>query len=124
MNRNCPVLVLVLPCYNEQKTLPRTLRSIDALLEELRAEGRINTDSFALYVDDGSRDATWELVGAAHAASPQSCRGIKFAGNAGHQNALYAGLLQAGAAADCAISLDADLQDDLSAIRPMLAHFA
>jgi glycosyltransferase involved in cell wall biosynthesis len=95
-----------------------------ALLEELKAEGRISSDSFALYVDDGSRDATWELVSAAHAGSPQHCRGIKFAGNAGHQNALYAGLLQVCATADCAISLDADLQDDLSAIRPMLAHFA
>jgi len=94
------------------------------LLEDLKSEGRISADSFALYVDDGSRDATWDLVNAAHAGSPQSCRGIKFAGNAGHQNALYAGLLQVRDMADCAISLDADLQDDLSAIRPMIAYFA
>ncbi|MDR2696725.1 MAG: glycosyltransferase family 2 protein [Deltaproteobacteria bacterium] len=124
MNRHCPVLALVLPCYNEQETLPRTLRVVAALLEELKSEGRISADSFALYVDDGSRDATWELVSAAHTGSPQSCRGIKFAGNAGHQNALYAGLLQVRTVADCAISLDADLQDDLAAVRPMLAHFA
>ena len=124
MNRHCPTLALVLPCYNEQETLPRTLDAVAALLEELKSEGRISSDSFALYVDDGSRDATWELIGAAHAASPQSCRGLKFAGNAGHQNALFAGLLQVRDTADCAISLDADLQDDLSAVRPMLAHFA
>ena len=124
MNRHCPTLALVLPCYNEAETLPRTLGAVAALLEELKSEGRVSSDSFALYVDDGSRDATWALVSAAHAASPQSCRGLKFAGNAGHQNALYAGLLQARDMADCAISLDADLQDDLAAIRPMLAHFA
>jgi len=124
MNRRCPTLALVVPCYNEQESLPRTLNALAALLKDLQSEGRISSDSFALYVDDGSRDATWELVSAAHADSPQSCRGIKFAGNAGHQNALYAGLLQVRDIADCAISLDADLQDDLSAVRPMLAHFA
>ena len=124
MNRRCPTLALVVPCYNEQDALPRTLNMIAALLKDLQSEGRISSESFALYVDDGSRDATWELVGAAHAGSPQSCRGLKFAGNAGHQNALYAGLLQVCARVDCAISLDADLQDDLAAIRPMLAHFA
>jgi glycosyltransferase involved in cell wall biosynthesis len=124
VNRHCPALALVLPCYNEEEALPRTLNTLAALLEDLKSEGRISADSFALYVDDGSRDATWELISAAHADSPQSCRGIKFAGNSGHQNALYAGLLQVCAVADCAISLDADLQDDLSAIRPMLARFA
>ena len=124
MSRHCPTLALVLPCYNEQAILPRTLDVVAALLEELKSEGRISSDSFALYVDDGSRDATWELISAAHAGNPQSCRGIKFAGNAGHQNALYAGLLQVRDMADCAISLDADLQDDTSAIRPMLAYFA
>ena len=124
MNRHCPTLALILPCFNEEETLPRTLDAVAALLEDLKSEGRVGSDSFALYVDDGSRDATWELIAAAHAGSPQSCRGLKFAGNAGHQSALYAGLLQARDMADCAISLDADLQDDLSAIRPMLAHFA
>jgi glycosyltransferase involved in cell wall biosynthesis len=124
MNRHCPTLALVVPCYNEQAALPRTLGAVAALLEELKSEGRISSDSFALYVDDGSRDATWDLIRAAHAGSPQNCRGLKFAGNAGHQNALYAGLLQARGMADCAISLDADLQDDIAAIRPMLAHFA
>ncbi|MDR0238966.1 MAG: glycosyltransferase family 2 protein [Deltaproteobacteria bacterium] len=124
INRHCPTLALILPCYNEQEILPRTLNAVAALLEALKVEGRISSDSFALYVDDGSRDATWELISAAHASSPQSCRGLKFAGNAGHQNALYAGLLQVRDMADCAISLDADLQDDLAAIRPMLTHFA
>jgi len=123
INRHCPTLALVVPCYNEQATLPRTLNVLAALLEELQSEGRISSDSFALYVDDGSRDATWELISAAHADNPQSCRGLKFAGNAGHQNAVYAGLLQTRGMADCAISLDADLQDDISAIRPMLTHF-
>jgi glycosyltransferase involved in cell wall biosynthesis len=124
MNRHCPTLAVVLPCYNEQESLPRTLNVIAALLKELKSEGCIRSDSFALYVDDGSSDATWELISAAHADSPQNCRGLKFAGNAGHQNALYAGLRQARDMADCAISLDADLQDDIFAIRPMLAHFA
>ncbi len=124
MNRSCPTLAFVLPCYNEEETLPRTIRVVGALLEELKAEGRISPDSFALYVDDGSRDATWEIVAAAHAADPRACRGLKFAANAGHQNALYAGLLQVRGMADCAVSLDADLQDDVAAVRPMLEHYA
>ena len=124
MNRHCPTLALVLPCYNEAEALPRTLEAVSALLAELKAEGRVGADSFALYVDDGSRDATWELVAAAHAADPRACRGLKFAANAGHQNALYAGLLHVRVSADCAVSLDADLQDDLAALRPMLDRFA
>lgn len=124
MNRACPTLAFVLPCCNERETLPDTIAAVAALLDELEAEGRISPESFALYVDDGSSDATWELIAGAHAADPLSCRGLKFAANAGHQNALYAGLLHARTLADCAISLDADLQDDLAAVRPMLEQYA
>ena len=113
-------LMLVVPCYNEQDVLPLTLPRLLALLTRLREQGRIGADSGITFVDDGSRDATWQLIEDAHRADPR-VHGIKLSCNRGHQNALLAGLLCSGA--DVTISLDADLQDDLDAIPRMLqAH--
>lgn len=123
-SRPVPLLALVVPCYNEEETLPATLAALSALLEKLKADGRIHSDSYALYVNDGSRDKTWALLEARHAADP-FCRAISFAANAGHQNALWAGMDMARQwEVDCIISLDADLQDDISVVPEMLDMYA
>lgn len=123
MSRALPLLALVVPCYNEQETLPRTLDALSALLQDCKAQGRIDAASFALYVDDGSKDSTWALLEAHHAQDPHS-KGISFAGNAGHQNAVLAGMQHArNLGVDCILSLDADLQDDITVIPEMLAHY-
>lgn len=122
--RPAPLLALVVPCYNEEETLPRTLEALSALLARCKAEGLIRPESYALYVDDGSRDKTWRLLEARHVADP-FCRGVSFAANAGHQNAVWAGMDTAREwGADCIISLDADLQDDIAAVPEMLARYA
>lgn len=122
--RPAPLLVLVVPCYNEEETLPRTLEALSALLARCKAKGLIRPESYALYVDDGSRDKTWQLLKNRHLTDP-FCRGISFAANAGHQNAVWAGMETAREwGADCIISLDADLQDDIAAVPEMLARYA
>ncbi len=122
--RPAPLLAFVVPCYNEEETLPRTMEALARLLDDCRARGLIRPESYALYVDDGSRDATWTLIERRHAAD-RCCRGVRFAGNAGHQNAVWAGMETARQwGADCIISLDADLQDDISVIPEMLARYA
>lgn len=121
--RPAPLLALVVPCYNEEETLPRTLTALAALLERCKAQGLIRPESYALYVDDGSRDRTWQLLEARHRQDP-FCRGVSFAANAGHQNAVWAGMDTARQwGADCIISLDADLQDDIGVIPDMLARY-
>ena len=123
MNRSMPLLALVVPCYNEEETLPRTMIALAELMRTLKAEGRIAEESYALYVDDGSRDATWEIICTRH-AEDSACKGVKFAGNAGHQNAVLAGMRTAREwGVDCIISLDADLQDDISVIPQMLERY-
>ena len=122
--RPAPLLALVVPCYNEAETLPRTMDALSRLLHDCKEKGLVRPESYALYVDDGSRDATWALIEGRHAADA-ACRGVKFAGNAGHQNAVWAGMEAARDwGADCIISLDADLQDDISVIPEMLARYA
>ena len=123
MSRTVPLLALVVPCYNEEETLPRTLDALAGLLADLKKQGRVHAESFALYVNDGSRDRTWELLEERHAIDP-FCRGASFAANAGHQNAVWAGMLTArDMGVDCTISLDADLQDDIAAIPEMIDRY-
>jgi glycosyltransferase involved in cell wall biosynthesis len=123
VSRSAPLLALVVPCYNEEETLPRTLDALSALLADLKARGLVQPESFALYVNDGSRDSTWALLEARHAADP-FCRAVCFAANAGHQNAVWAGMATARDwGVDCIISLDADLQDDIGAIPEMLMRY-
>ena len=85
MSRSAPLLALVVPCYNEEETLPRTLDALANLLNDLKSKGSVHPDSYALYVNAGSRDRTWELLEERHAADPY-CRAVSFAANAGHQN--------------------------------------
>ncbi|OQP07330.1 glycosyltransferase [Geobacillus sp. 46C-IIa] len=117
-----PILAIVVPCYNEEEVLPETIGRLRALREELIEERLISPKSALLFVDDGSRDSTWKLIYKASLRYPE-VKGLKLARNAGHQNALLAGLLAAKAHADCLVSIDADLQDDLSAIREFVQKF-
>lgn len=104
--------------------LPRTLSVLEALLASLEAEGRIADDSFLLFVDDCSPDATWQLIAEAHRVNPVGVKGITLAHNSGQQNALLAGLSAAAPHCDYAVTIDADLQDDPEAIRAMLDQAA
>ena len=117
-----PVLAIILPCYNEESILPSTIETVVALLEKMTDDGYISAGSFALFVDDGSLDATWDVI-AEHHHRDARVHGLKFAGNAGHQNALLAGMAAAERQADCAITIDADLQDDISVIPEMVSQF-
>lgn len=124
MSRPVPLLALVVPCYNEEEILPGTMTALAAVLSECKARGLVREDSYVLYVDDGSADATWQLLERRHACDPH-CRAIRFAANAGHQNAVWAGMITARDwGVDCIISLDADLQDDTAVIPDMLAEYA
>lgn len=114
-----PLLAVILPCYNEEEALPGSLAALCPLLQGLAESGKIARESFILCVDDGSEDGTWQVITAAHEADSR-VRGLKFAGNAGHQNALLAGMLSVKDSVDCAITIDADLQDDISVIEEMI----
>ena len=115
-------LYLVIPCYNEEAVLPETSRRLAEKLTALTAAGKISADSRVLFVDDGSKDRTWALISECHRAD-RRFGGVKLSRNRGHQNALLAGLMTAKERCDAAISLDADLQDDLDAIDRMVDAF-
>ena len=112
-----PRLSIVVPCYNEEEVLPETLKRLRTFVDRLTSSGKIAADSQIVLVDDGSRDQTWSLIRQCHAEDPR-VRGVKLSGNRGHQTALIAGLFAADA--DAIVSIDADLQDDISAIEAML----
>jgi glycosyltransferase involved in cell wall biosynthesis len=118
-----PVIAFVVPCFNEDAVLPQTIRELLALMQSLSQVDQIAHESYILFVDDGSIDRTWALITEASAANPGQIRGLKLAHNAGHQNALLAGLLTQVGKADAIISIDADLQDDISVIATMIDHF-
>ena len=115
-------LYLVVPCYNEQEVLPLTNSILTKKMQDLIERERISKESRILYVDDGSRDTTWQLISSYHDENELVC-GVKLAHNRGHQNALLAGLMTAKDYADAAISLDADLQDDVGAIEQFIDKF-
>lgn len=115
------LLTIVVPCYNEEAVLPETARRLVALLRDLCERGRIDTSSHIILVDDGSQDRTWYLTEMLCQEYPE-LRGIKLSRNRGHQRALLAGLHRSRS--DVTISIDADLQDDLSAIEKMLDAYA
>jgi len=123
MERATPRLALVIPCYNEEDGLSHVMETLDTFLGVLKNDALIRDDSFVLYVDDGSRDATWRIIEERSMNSPRS-KGLKLAGNVGHQNALLAGMLEIRDEVDCLVSMDADLQDDVNAIPAMLRRFA
>ncbi len=115
MQRDEPILYLVIPCYNEEEVLPETAKRLTEKLYAMSGAGLVSPQSRILFVDDGSKDATWRLISEYSAAIP-FVDGVKLAHNRGHQNALLAGLMTAMPLCDCAISMDADLQDDVDAV--------
>lgn len=115
-------LYLVVPCYNEEAVLPETSRRLAEKLEQMEKAGIVSKKSRILFVDDGSRDGTWQLISQFHSQYRQ-ISGLKLSRNRGHQNALLAGLMTAKQYADMVISLDADLQDDVDAVDRFVAEY-
>ena len=116
-------LSIVVPCYNEEKVVEETARRLRGILDALVEKRKIASDSFILFVNDGSRDATWSIIERLYAADPHIC-GLSLAQNSGHQNALMAGLATVTERCDAAVSIDADLQDDTAVIEDMVDAFA
>lgn len=114
-------LALVIPCYNEEEALPATLDQLTDLMHRM-VGGNAIADYLLVMVDDGSKDRTWQIIAQHHDRDPH-IKGVKLAGNAGHQNALMAGLAYAVEKADAIVSIDADLQDDPEAIAEMALRF-
>ena len=117
-----PKLYIVVPCYNEQEVLPMTSQIFIKKLEELSSAGEISADSRVLFVNDGSRDATWEIIKEL-SESYSFVEGISLSRNRGHQNALLAGLMYAKDRCDITVSIDADGQDDINAINEMVKEY-
>ena len=116
------ILYIVVPCYNEEEVLPETSRRLKEKLEALMAAGSISRESRVLFVNDGSKDKTWQLIEELHQSSP-IFSGVDLSRNRGHQNALLAGLMTAKERCDMAISMDADLQDDIDAVDAMVEQY-
>lgn len=116
-------LYMVVPCYNEEAVLPETSRRLAEKFDALQSAGKISAASRILFVDDGSKDRTWEMISTLHRQDSRF-GGVKLSRNRGHQNALLAGLMTVKGQCDAAISMDADLQDDINAIDRMVDAFA
>ncbi|MGW9018745.1 glycosyltransferase family 2 protein [Priestia megaterium] len=116
MKPTLPLVTIVVPCYNEQEVLKDTITQLSSVLDDLRKEELISANSKILFVDDGSKDRTWSLI-AMESTINNYVTGLKLSCNVGHQKALLAGLEKAKSKSDCVISIDADLQDDVSVIR-------
>lgn len=115
-------LYIVVPCYNEEEVLPETAKRLIAKLKALIENDSISEKSRILFVNDGSKDSTWQIIEKLHSENPLFA-GIDLTRNRGHQNALLAGLMTAKQKADVTISMDADLQDDINAVERMLEEY-
>lgn len=120
MSKN--VLYVVVPCYNEEEVLKETSKRLKEKLKNLIKEKKISDKSKVMYVNDGSKDRTWEIIKETN-KKDKMFTGISLSRNRGHQNALLAGLMTAKNYADVVISMDADLQDDINAIDEMLDKY-
>lgn len=114
-------LAVVVPCYNEEDVFAETAQRLLAVVDKLQGDGLVDAESVLLFVDDGSRDRTWELI-QEWSRSDQRVRGVKLSRNYGHQNALLAGL--SVAKADAVVTIDADLQDDPAVIKDMIERYS
>lgn len=115
-------LYLAVPCYNEEEVLFDTTEKLTKKYDQLIADGKITNDSKIVYIDDGSKDKTWEIISELYKTNTY-VNGIKMSRNRGHQNALLGGLMTIKDDCDCVISIDADLQDDINAFDKMLEDF-
>ncbi|MCO4293617.1 glycosyltransferase family 2 protein [Solitalea sp. MAHUQ-68] len=122
MNKNSqlPKLALIIPCYNEEEMLKITIDHLFRLLTDYVERGLVASDSFALFIDDGSKDRTWSIL---QSSSNHFIRAIKLSYHVGHQHTLVAGLTYVTNNVDCCISLDSDLQDDISVIEEMISNY-
>ena len=118
-----PVLYIVIPCYNEQEVLPITSGITGDVLADLIAKQKVSPESRILFVNDGSRDRTWEIIEDL-ASRDERVKGISLSRNRGHQNALLAGLMEAADRCDITISIDCDGQDDPAAMERMIEEYA
>lgn len=116
------ILSVVVPCYNEEEVLEDTKNKLINLLDKLIKKNKINKKSFILFVNDGSKDKTWDLIKKFN-KNNKSIYGLSLANNVGHQNALLAGLIKAKELSDMSISVDADLQDDINVIEEMIDKY-
>ncbi|MBN2919098.1 glycosyltransferase family 2 protein [Limosilactobacillus mucosae] len=116
------ILTIVVPCYNEEEVLPETTKELGQILNNLIAKKKIASNSKILFVNDGSKDNTWEII-SSYSKNLDYVTGIKFTRNYGHQNALLAGMSLAVKYSDMIITIDADLQDDVNAIYKMVDKF-
>ncbi|MCH5267309.1 MAG: glycosyltransferase [Lachnospiraceae bacterium] len=117
-----PVLYIVIPCYNEEKVLPETKPMFLKTLQDMIQENKISEDSRVLFVNDGSKDDTWNLI-KEYAGEEKHILGLSLSRNRGHQNALFAGLMTAKEVADITISIDCDGQDDMAAMSEMVDEY-
>lgn len=120
--QHLPILSIIVPCYNEEKILEYTITSLIELLERLINNSIISCNSYLLFVDDGSQDNTWEII-KDKSKEYRQVRGIRLALNSGHQNALLAGMEAVKDRCSCCITIDADLQDDISVIEEMVNFY-
>ena len=120
--KNQKALYIVVPCYNEEEVLLETTKQLDNKIKKLIEKGIVSNQSRVMYVNDGSKDKTWELIEKI-SKEHEYFTGISLSRNRGHQNALLAGLMTAKEHADVVISMDADLQDDINAIDEMLEKY-
>lgn len=116
-------LYIVVPCYKEEEVLPETAKRLKAKMEALMTQEKISPDSRVMFVNDGSKDRTWEIIAQLHEQNPLLFSGVNLSRNRGHQNALLAGLMTAMNFADMVISMDADLQDDINAVDAMVEAY-
>ena len=120
--KEIPCLAIVVPCYKEEAVLHETHKRLSQLLDQLIEEKHIASDSYVLYVNDGSTDQTWPIIQDLYQHESYAC-GLNLAGNVGHQNALMAGLDLVKDYCDIAVSIDADLQDDILVIAEMVRRY-
>lgn len=113
-------LCIIVPCFNEENTLPTSNAILLKTLKNLILTRMIDTESFILYIDDGSDDKTWNIIKELHSSNTEHIKALKLSANKGHQNAIMAGLENSIAMADMSITIDADLQDDVNVIRQMV----
>ncbi len=113
---------IVSPCYNEEEVLHESASRLSSLFNNLITKKKISSDSFILYVNDGSRDKTWSIIQELHSTNKFIC-GLNLAHNVGHQNAIMAGMMTAKDYADAVVTIDADLQDDINAIEEMIDKY-
>lgn len=117
-----PLLWIIIPCYNEAEMLPLSAPRFEDLLTAMAGSRLVTADSRIVYVDDGSTDATWDVICSQHGRNPRHC-GLRLGRNAGQQNALLAGLEASIGRADCVVTVDADLQDDIGVIPDMVRRY-